>query len=102
MAAHAEVADVVEEYDASSARGVGWFKQCTTNDDIGPAGFIYNGGAKGIVFIAKNVQPIGHGAAAEVGTAADDDASRFATGMRVYDGNTPHRKKEEWRIKNAE
>jgi hypothetical protein len=40
--------------------------------------------------VAKNVEPIGHAPTTEVGCTADDDASRFATGVRVYDGNASH------------
>lgn len=53
------------------------------------------------MFIAKDVQLVRHGAAAEVGTAVDDDASRFATGVRVYDGNTPHWENEKCGMRNA-
>jgi hypothetical protein len=42
------------------------------------------------MLVAKNVEPLGHAAAAEVGCATDNNASRFATSVRVYDGNAPH------------
>jgi hypothetical protein len=42
------------------------------------------------MLVAKNVQPLRHAAAAEFGCAPDNDSSRFATGMGVYDGNASH------------
>jgi len=93
VAAHAEVTDVVEENDSGSAGGIGGFEKSCANDDVRAARFIYNCRAESVKLVAKNAKPIGHAAAAEVGSAADDYASRFATGVRVYDRDSSHETK---------
>jgi hypothetical protein len=90
MAAHAEVTDIIEEDDSGGAGWIGRFEKSCADNDIGAAGFVHDGGTKAVMSPAKNVQSFRHAAAAEVGPAADNDASRFATGVRVYDGNASH------------
>jgi len=43
VTAHAEVAHVVEEYNASGAGEIGRFEQSSADDDIRAAGFVYDG-----------------------------------------------------------
>src|SRR6266850_2273752 len=89
----APTGDVGEENDSGSAGGIGGFEKSCANDDVRAARFIYNCRAESVKLVAKNAKPIGHAAAAEVGSAADDYASRFATGVRVYDRDASHETK---------
>ena len=90
VAAHAKVTDIVEKNDARSARGIGWLEKGCADDNIRAARFVDDRGSERVMLVAKNFQPFGDAAAAKVGAAANDDASGFATSMRVYDGNASH------------
>ena len=85
VAAHAEVADVVEEDDRGGAGGVGGGKEEGADDDIGAAGFVDDGGAEGVVVIAEGLETVGEGAGAQIRSAGDDDACGFAGGVGVDD-----------------
>ena len=90
MAAHAEVTDVIEKNDSGSARRIEGLEQRSTDDYIGTTRFIYDGRTEGVKLITKNIQPVGDAAITQIRSATDDDASGFAAGMRVYDGDAPH------------
>jgi hypothetical protein len=93
--AHAKVADIVEKYHARDAGWVGRFEEGRADDHIGAARLVYDGGTERVMLVAKNFQSVRDAAAAEIGSATDDNASRFATGVRVYDGDAPHWENEE-------
>lgn len=102
MAAHAEVTDVIEEDDTCDAGRIGRFEQGCANDNIGAAGFIYDCGTKGVMTFAKSFEPVLHAAMTEVRPTTDDDASRLAAGVGVYDGDSSHWENAECRMKNRE
>jgi len=90
MAAHAEVTDIVKKNDSGGTGGIGRFEKGSADDDIGAARFVHDCRAEPVVLVAENVQSLLHAAAAEFGSPADNDPSRFATGVRVYDGDSSH------------
>ncbi|MNT08118.1 hypothetical protein D3C72_1428500 [compost metagenome] len=72
VAAHPQVAGVVEEDDAGGVGRILWCaKQCAYHD-IAAARFQHGGGAPGIMFGGKAVLPFGHAARAQVGKARYD------------------------------
>ena len=89
VAAHAQVADVVEENDAGDAGGVLRFDQDRADHDIGAARFVDDGGAE-LIVLFEQAQLVGNAAAAQIGSAADDDAGRLAAGVGINGGNFFH------------
>ncbi len=83
VAAHAEVADVVEEDHAAGAAGVlGWREQ-RAHEHVIAARLVDERTAPRVAFGAKARPPLGHRAASEVGAAADHQARRLAAGVRI-------------------
>jgi hypothetical protein len=85
VSAHAEGADVIEEDDPAGAGRVGGFCQESADEDIRAAGFVDDGGAEVVVLGAEDLELVGDGARAEIGSAGDDDAGGFAAGVAVDD-----------------
>jgi hypothetical protein len=55
VAAHAEVADVVEEDDAGCAGWVGGRAEQRADEDVGAAGLVDQGGAEMVVMLAEEI-----------------------------------------------
>ncbi len=87
VAAHAEVADVVEEEDAGLTGGVMGRDEEGTHHDIRTTGFVDDGGAEGVELILETPEAVGQGTVAEVGAALEDDAGGFTAGMGVEDAD---------------
>jgi hypothetical protein len=83
MAAHAEIADVVEEDHAGGAGGIDGRAQQRADDRVGAARFIDYGRAKEIVLGAEEFEAFGERPRAEVRTAVDDQARGLAAGVGV-------------------
>jgi hypothetical protein len=81
--AHAKHANIVEVENAGCACRVRGREQQCTNQNIGSAGFVDDGLAKGVVHSGKERETLGQGAIAEVWCAGDDGSGWFPAGMRV-------------------
>lgn len=90
VAAHAQVTYVVEEDDAGNAGTIGRFEKRCADNHVRAARFVDDGGTEGVMLFAKHVQSFGYCAPTEVRPPIDDNASGFATSVRIYDGNTSH------------
>ena len=87
VAAHAEVANVVEKDHAGRAGGIlGWNEQ-GADQHVGSARFVDHGGAKGVVLGAQHLQLIRHAAATEVRGAINDDTRGLSTGVGIHHSN---------------
>ncbi len=87
VAAHAQVADVIEEDDTGGAGLIDRFAEQRAYDDIRSARLVDDGGTEAVVEALKAFQPLGEGAVAEVGAAGDDEARRLSGGVGVEDGD---------------
>ena len=83
VAAHAEVARIVEEDHAGRAFAVGRLAQERADQRVGASWLEDHGLAKVVVFATHARQPLLQAADAEVRPALDHDACRFALGMGV-------------------
>src|SRR5271157_5928663 len=83
MTAHTQIADVVKEYDPGAASRINRIAQQSTDHGIGAPRLVDDGGAERIKLAAKSLQAQSQCASTEVGATLHDDASGFATGMRV-------------------
>ena len=84
MAAHAQIADVVEVNHGGVAGGVAGLAQERAHHGVVAARFIHHGGAELVEPVAEAVEPPGQRTPAEVRTTRDHHASRLAPGMGVY------------------
>src|ERR1019366_8836522 len=83
VAAHAQVADVVEEDHAGVVGGAGRLAQQRAHDGVVAARLIHGGRAEAVEPGAEAGQALGDGAVAQVGAARDDDARGFSAGVRI-------------------
>src|SRR5579862_5047595 len=87
VTAHAEIADIVKEDDASCAGGIDRVAKQRANDYVGTARFVDDGRTKTIVLAAKALQALGKRAGAEIGATAYNEARGFASSVGVDDMN---------------
>ncbi len=85
VSAHAEVAHVVKEDDSGGARRVAGLAQQSADHHVGTTRFVHHGRTESVVPVAKNLQLVGNAAAAQLGSAVDDQARRLAAGVGVDD-----------------
>jgi hypothetical protein len=85
VAAHAEVADIVEEDDAELAGLVMRLDEERAHDDVGAARFADDGRAEVVVLLLENLHPLAERSAAQVRTALEHEARRLAAGMGIKD-----------------
>src|SRR5437016_1229054 len=90
MAAHSQVADIVEENHSRGATRRVWLHQQASDENVGAAWLIHDCRTKPIVLLAKNFELVSGASWAEVGTATDNDASRFAGSVGIDNGDLPH------------
>src|SRR5262249_42313307 len=90
VAAHAEVADVVEEDDAADAARISRFTQERADHDVAAARLIDDGGAKVIVLPAQQFAALGEWSASQIRAAGDHNACRLAAGVGIDDVNSLH------------
>src|SRR5690348_4201508 len=95
MAAHSEIADIVEEDDTRCATWVGWFAEQRADDGIRAARLVHYRGTESVEFFAKNSETLGEGSGAEIGPALDDNASGLASGVGVNCANAGRIRHEE-------
>jgi len=91
VTAHAEVTDVIEEDDAGDAGGVDGFAEDGSDDDVGAARLVNDGGAEGIVEALEAVHAVGEWALAEVRASGQDEAGGLSAGVGVQDRDTANR-----------
>ena len=87
VAAHAEVAYVVEEDDPGDAVRMLRGAQQGADEDVRAAGLGDNAAAEVRELRAKLVETLGHCGSGQFRTAGEHEASRLACGMRVEDGD---------------
>ena len=85
VAAHAEIADVVEKNHTRCAGRIFRFDQQRAHHHIRTARFIHDGGAKVVVCLLKTVTPDRERSAPKVRATGNNDARRFAAGVRIND-----------------
>ena len=83
VAAHAEVADVVEEDDAGGGGRIDRLEDQGADHHVRAARLVDDGRAERVVTVAEDREAIGHRAVAELGPARDHHAGRLAAGVRV-------------------
>lgn len=88
MAAHVEVADVVEEDDARRTGGVSGFAEQGSDHGVGSAGFVADGGTVAVELGAEEVEAFAERSVAQRGATGDDEAGGFAGGMGINDVNS--------------
>ncbi len=84
MAAHTEVADIVEEYDASRASRIVGRNEQRTDKDIRAARFVDDGRAESVVLLTEELYTLSQRTCPHVGDTADDHAGWLAAGVGVY------------------
>src|SRR5437867_4941598 len=85
VATHAEITNIVEEDNARGARVIVRFANQRADEHFGAAWFVDDGGAKIVVLLAEDPEPVGQAAGTEVRPSTDDDARRFAGGVGIDD-----------------
>ena len=85
MSAHSEIADVVEEDNSRGTGAVFRFHQQSTDDDIGAAWFVDDGGAERIKLALEYPASLGDGTGAQIRTAGENHARRLASGVGIDD-----------------
>ena len=90
VSAHTEVADVVEEDDSRGASLAARFANQRADEQVRTTRLVDDGRTETIMLFAENFQTVGHAATAKIRSAANDDARRFAAGVRVDDLNSFH------------
>ena len=90
MAAHAQVADVVEKDDAGNACFVDRLDQESTDDDLRATRFVDNRGTETVMLTAESLNPRRQRAMAKIRSTGNDHASGFTTGVRVDNLNRFH------------
>jgi hypothetical protein len=88
VAAHSEVAYIVEEDDCGSGFGIDWFAEERADDYFGSPGFTDDSAAKMIEFCLKTPHSVGKIPRSEIGSACDDNARWFPFRVGVDDLNT--------------
>ena len=88
VAAHVEVADVIEEDDAGRTGGVSRFAEEGSDYGVRGAGFVADGGAVAVEPGAEEVETLAQRSVAESGATGDDEAGGFAGGMGINDVNS--------------
>jgi hypothetical protein len=90
MAAHAQVADVVEKDNSDKARFVDRLDQESTDDDLRATRFVDNRGTETVMLTAKSLNPGSQRAMAKIRSTGNDHASGFTTGVRIDNLNRFH------------
>jgi hypothetical protein len=83
VTAHAEVANIIKEDNASCAGGVHRLTQQAPDHDIGSPRFVDHGRSEIIVVMAKALQSFGKGAVPEIRSPAHYKTCRLSAGMGV-------------------
>ena len=83
MAAHAQVACVVEEDNASGTCRIDRLNQKRPNQDVGTARLAEDGAPQVVVIVAQLFHSLSQRAGAEIGAASQHTARRLARSMRV-------------------
>ena len=87
MAAHADIADVVEEDHTGGAGGIDGIAEERADDYVRTARLIDDRCAEIIMQTLEAISAIGERPTAEIGSTIDDEAGRLSGGVRVEDGN---------------
>ena len=84
VAAHPEIAHVVEKNHTSLTGGIGRFAEECADDGIIAARFVDDARTKAIMRLAKAGETITHAAAAQIGAAGNDQPCGLTTSMRIH------------------
>jgi hypothetical protein len=88
VAAHAQVAGVVEEDDTRSAGRINGLDEKRSDQDIGAAWLAEDGASQVVVVVAQTIEALSERAGAEIGAAGEDAASGLPGGVRIDDVQT--------------
>ena len=83
VSAHAETAYIIKEDNSGGTRGIDRVTQEGANHHVGTAWLVHNRAAKTVVLLAKALQALGQWPRAEIGSAANNQSRRLATGVGV-------------------
>ena len=89
--AHAEIADIVKKNNTGFAGGIARLAKQRADDSVRAARFVYDGRPKAIVVRAEPLDKLSKRAISKIGSARDDHASGFATGVRIDHPNALYR-----------
>ncbi|MCY1532882.1 hypothetical protein D9M68_681780 [compost metagenome] len=90
VAAHAEVAAVVEKDDSGTGLRVHRLAEQGAHEHVAATGFEHGGGAPVVEPLGEQSPALGHVALAEVREPLDHQAGRLAAGVRVNDADCLH------------
>jgi hypothetical protein len=88
MAAHAQVACVVEEDDARGRGRVNGLEQQRADQDIGAARLAEDGAPEMVVVMAQAIEALSERARAEIRGAGEDATGGLSGGVRIDDVQT--------------
>ncbi len=102
VAAHPDVADVVEEDHAGGTGAVLRLDEQRADDHVRAARLVDDGGAVAVELAPEAFAARGKRPRAEVGAAGDDYPGRLAAGVRIDDGQTLHDCNSQFLMLNVE
>jgi hypothetical protein len=85
VAAHSEIANIVEEDYAGGTGSIDRITEEGAYNNVGAARFVYDSGPKCIMVPAEALEAIGQRPGSQVGAAADDQTGGFPAGVGVDD-----------------
>src|SRR5206468_3480380 len=85
MSAHPQVADVIEEEDASRTAGIHRLTEQGSDDYVRASGLIHHGRSKTIMLLPESLKPGGKRVAAKIGAAAYHEPRGLASRVRIND-----------------
>jgi hypothetical protein len=88
MAAHAQVACVVEKDDARGAGWIGGLDEKRSDQDIGAARLAENRAPQMVVAVAQPIETLSKRAGAEIRATGEDAAGGLSGGVRIDDVET--------------
>ena len=83
VATHSEVSDVVKEDDSGGTSGIDGFAEQGSDDHVGTARFVDDGGAKIVVPGSKNGEPVMKRSISQVRAATDDQAGGLTSSVGI-------------------
>ena len=90
MAAHSQIAHVVEEDQSGSTIQIRRFAQERADDHVRSAGFADHGLTESVVILAKPIAFLSDWPASKIGKAGNDETRRLAPRVGIDDLNALH------------
>jgi hypothetical protein len=84
VAAHADVADIIEKDDTELAGRVGGFAEECAHNGVVAAGFVDDSGTKAVMRCTKARETVTHAAAAKIRATGNNQPRGLTAGMRIH------------------